>query len=78
MESPGPAGLNSIYWPADLLPSAVPRARIWTYGYNADVFNGFFQANNQNSILRHGRDFMEDIEQEIKDDVSLARTLSGA
>jgi hypothetical protein len=58
-DSSGQAGVNkTIYWPADLLPSVVRRAKIWTYGYNADAIGKLFQANNKNSILQHGNDFM--------------------
>ncbi|KAJ2987975.1 hypothetical protein NUW58_g4219 [Xylaria curta] len=62
---------ETIYWPADLLPSVVPRAKIWTYGYNADVHVGFFQANNKNSILEHGNDFMMKVERALRDELVL-------
>ncbi|KAI0437750.1 hypothetical protein F4803DRAFT_129254 [Xylaria telfairii] len=69
--SSGPVNSSkTIYWPADLLPSVVPRAKIWTYGYNADVHSGFFQANNKNSILEHGNDFMMKVERALRDQVT--------
>lgn len=61
---------KSIYWPADTLPQNVPHARIWTYGYNADVVSGFFRQNNHNSILKHANDFMVKLERTLRDDVS--------
>jgi len=61
---------KSVYWPADILPDKVPDARIWTYGYNADVISGFFGQNNQNSILKHANDFMVKLERTLRDDVS--------
>jgi len=74
--SPVPEGGNSVaeedeenentstFWPADLLPLAIPSARIWTYGYNADVI-GLFSANNKNSILQHGNDLMVKLERAL-------------
>lgn len=69
-------GNNTIYWPAELLPSAVPNAKIWVYGYNADVIGGLFQANNKNSILQHGNDFTVKVERVLRDEVgaSLAQS----
>jgi hypothetical protein len=61
---------KSVYWPADILPDKVPDARIWTYGYNADVISGFFRQNNQNSILKHANDFLVKLERTLRDDVS--------
>ncbi|KAI0516986.1 hypothetical protein F5B22DRAFT_139794 [Xylaria bambusicola] len=79
--SSGPGnGKETIYWPADLLPSVVPRAKIWTYGYNADVHVGFFQANNKNSILEHGNDFMMKVERALRDELPIifvAHSLGG-
>ena len=69
---------ETIYWPADLLPSAVPRAKIWAYGYNADVIGGLFQANNKNNILRHGNDFMMKVERALKEDDVCARAMFGS
>ncbi|KFY17491.1 hypothetical protein V492_00633, partial [Pseudogymnoascus sp. VKM F-4246] len=48
---------SDIFWPEEYLAPDLPQARIWTYGYNADVIGGLFQANNQNSVSQHGRDF---------------------
>ncbi|KAL9071165.1 MAG: hypothetical protein Q9157_005560 [Trypethelium eluteriae] len=54
-----------LFWPEELLPEDMPQARIWTYGYNADVINGLFQANNKNSVSQHGRDLAVRVEREI-------------
>ncbi|KAF2968399.1 hypothetical protein GQX73_g5137 [Xylaria multiplex] len=64
-------GSKTVYWPADLLPSAVPRARIWTYGYNADISSGFFRPNNKNSILEHGNDLMVKVERALRDELPI-------
>lgn len=47
----------------------IPEARIWSYGYNADVMGGFFQANNKNSVSQHGRDLAVRLEREIENEV---------
>ncbi|RYP18020.1 hypothetical protein DL767_009912 [Monosporascus sp. MG133] len=57
-----------VFWPRDYLTEDIPEARVWTYGYNADVVRGMFQADNQNSVSQHGQDlathFKRDIENE--------------
>lgn len=58
------------FWPAEEAPSKLPGARIWTYGYNADVLGGLFQANNKNSIRQHGNDLMVKMERKIQGNVS--------
>ncbi|KAI0184319.1 lipa and NB-ARC domain-containing protein, partial [Xylaria flabelliformis] len=70
-EYSAPVQQKTIYWPADSLPSILPRAKIWTYGYNAGVNDKLFQPNNQNSILEHGNDFMMKMERALRDKVAL-------
>ncbi|KAH0566370.1 hypothetical protein GP486_000228 [Trichoglossum hirsutum] len=55
-----------LFWPNEYLTQDIPKARIWTYGYNADVIDSFFRANNNNSVSQHGRDLAIRIEREIK------------
>lgn len=59
------------FWPQDLLTRDIPEARVWTYGYNADVIEGIFQSNNQNSISQHGQDLAVCFEREINNKVYL-------
>jgi len=47
----------------------VPGARVWTYGYNAAVVGGLFRANNKNSILQHGNDFMVKVERSLSSQI---------
>jgi hypothetical protein len=61
---------QAIHWPAQILPQEIPQARIWTYGYNADVIAGFFRQNNKNSILQHANDLMVKLERTFDDEVS--------
>ncbi|USP73041.1 hypothetical protein yc1106_00315 [Curvularia clavata] len=56
---------STIFWPEDYLVSDIPNACVWTYGYNADVIGGIFQANNKNSISQHGQDLSVRLEREI-------------
>ena len=53
-----------VFWPEELLAVDFPKAKVWTYGYKADVI-GMFQANNKNSILAHGRDLGHAIRRDI-------------
>ncbi|KAI0972316.1 hypothetical protein F4678DRAFT_57683 [Xylaria arbuscula] len=80
-DNSGPTDRNeTTYWPADLLPSEVPGAKIWAYGYNADAISTLFQANNKNSILQHGQDFMVKVERALKDElptIIVAHSLGG-
>ncbi|KAI1455276.1 hypothetical protein F4805DRAFT_468791 [Annulohypoxylon moriforme] len=62
----GPSGKHKVFWPRDYLIEDLPEANVWTYGYNADVIGGLFQANNQNSVSQHGKDLQVKIERELK------------
>ncbi|RDW63751.1 hypothetical protein BP6252_11296 [Coleophoma cylindrospora] len=64
-EQTSTAILADVFWPEEYLVPDLPHARIWTYGYNADVIGGFFQANNQNSVSQHGRDLAIKLDREI-------------
>ena len=60
---------EQVFWPRDYLVADVSQARVWTYGYNADVVSGLFQANNKNSVSGHGRDLRVRLEREIDNEV---------
>ncbi|MCJ1307313.1 hypothetical protein MMC25_000959 [Agyrium rufum] len=69
-----------LFWPKEYLTEDLPQARIWTYGYNADVIGGLFQANNKNSVSQHGQDLAVRIEREIENEepiVFVAHGLGG-
>lgn len=63
--------LNKVFWPADFLDDDLPTARVWTYGYNADVI-GMFEANNTNSVSQHGRDLSVKLERDIQNEVGVS------
>ncbi|KAI1841866.1 hypothetical protein JX266_011944 [Neoarthrinium moseri] len=56
---------EKIFWPSDYLVGDLPDARVWTYGYDADVIGGMFDANNKNSVSQHGRDLAVKLERDI-------------
>ena len=60
---------TEVFWLEEYLASDIPEARIWTYGYNADVIGGLFQSNNKNCVSQHGRDLAVRLEREIKNEV---------
>ncbi|PLB54716.1 hypothetical protein P170DRAFT_505433 [Aspergillus steynii IBT 23096] len=72
-------GATGVFWPADLLPFVVPNARIFTYGYDADVIGGIFNRASPNSILRHGNDLMVRLERVMdkKPIIFVAHNLGG-
>jgi hypothetical protein len=58
-----------VFWPEQFLVPDIPEAKVWTYGYNADVIGGLFQANNKNSISQHGRDLAVRLVRDVDRDV---------
>ena len=62
---------QQVYWPRDYLAEDTPQVPVWTYGYNADVISGLFQANNKNSASRHGRDLKIRLERKVENEVTL-------
>lgn len=60
---------QQVFWPQEYLAKDVSQARVWTYGYNADVIGGLFQANNKNSVSQHGRDLRVRLERDMDNEV---------
>lgn len=60
---------ENIFWIEDFLPQDIPNARILTYGFNANVRDGLFQANNKNSISQHSRDLKAKLERDLGNEV---------
>lgn len=61
---------NNVFWPRDYLVDDLSETEVWTYGYNADVIGGLFQANNQNSVSQHGQDLSVRLERSIENEAS--------
>ncbi|KAL8699698.1 MAG: hypothetical protein Q9201_005860 [Fulgogasparrea decipioides] len=75
---------QEVFWPKDYLAKEICEARVWTYGYNADVIGELFQANNKNNVSGHGRDLAVRLERDIENEnndqdpiVFLAHSLGG-
>ena len=51
---------NDVFWPKDLLPAIVPAARVFTFGFDADVL-GFFSSASQNTIHQHAQTLLSDL-----------------
>ena len=53
-------------WPKTFLPNVIPDARIYTWGYDADV-NGFLSSSSQNTIHQHADNLLSDLADSIQD-----------
>jgi hypothetical protein len=60
---------RTLFWPDEYLTEDIPEARVWTYGYNANVISGLFKANSQNSVWQHGRGLAVRLDREIENGV---------
>ncbi|KAK4208230.1 hypothetical protein QBC37DRAFT_379273 [Rhypophila decipiens] len=47
-----------VFWPADLLPQACPRARVLVFGYDTKITNYGAASTNKNSIYSHAKDLL--------------------
>ena len=65
---------SAVFWPRDYLLADLPQARLWTYGYNADIINGLFEASNKNTVSQHGRDLAIKFERDVGNEVVLRTT----
>jgi hypothetical protein len=45
---------DGTFWPQDLLPNDFPKARIMTFGYDADITHVFGQVST-NTLRDHGK-----------------------
>lgn len=51
-----------VFWPADLLPTELPRARVLVFGYDTVVAkHQFAGAVNKNSIFAHSKDLVNEL-----------------
>ena len=51
---------KSIFWPRDLLSKELPDARIFTFGYDADIIRALATAGS-NTIRDHGKSLAQDL-----------------
>ncbi|KAH7130806.1 Alpha/Beta hydrolase protein [Dendryphion nanum] len=59
---------NSVFWPGALLPEDIPRARIMTFGYDADVVR-FWSIASSNRLDDHGKSLAYAVLDQRDDDV---------
>ena len=69
-QEPAVSRTQQVFWPKEYLAEDIPQARVWTYGYNADVIGGLFQANDKNCVSAHGRDLAVRLERDIDNEVT--------
>lgn len=72
----GSSSSSTVFWPEEYLVPDIPQACVWTYGYDADVVGGLFQAKNKNSVSQHGRDLAAGLERDIRNKVQAMLVLS--
>lgn len=53
---------ENVFWPKDLLPADLPKTRIMTYGYDADIAH-FWSMASQNRIGEHAGNLVNAIAQ---------------
>ena len=56
--SDGRTSSSPVFWPADLLPTDCPNARILVYGYDTQITKYMTSSTNKNSTFSHGKDLV--------------------
>jgi hypothetical protein len=57
---------RGVFWPSVFLSEDISNARIFTYGYNADVVAGLFQSSNSNNIFEHTTTMVARLKRELE------------
>lgn len=60
---------TKVFWPNDFLVEDLAQARIWTYGYNADLIREMFDAHGKTSISQYGEKLVSRIALDIENEV---------
>ncbi|KAM7192104.1 hypothetical protein V8F33_008529 [Rhypophila sp. PSN 637] len=63
---------GGVFWPADLLPQACPRARVLVFGYDTKITNYGAASTNKNSIYSHAKDLLFALSRETEECVGPA------
>jgi hypothetical protein len=61
---------KKVFWPKDLLPSAIPNVRVLVYGYDSDPV-GFLGAVNRTNVYHHATDMLAALANERSDNVGI-------
>ncbi|KAK4225059.1 hypothetical protein QBC38DRAFT_445882 [Podospora fimiseda] len=70
----------AVFWPADLLPAACPKARVLVFGYDSKITQSMSRSANQNSIVSHSKDLLFELQREAVPDrrlIFVAHSLGG-
>ena len=51
---------HEVFWPSDLLPSAIPQGRVLTWGYDVDIAH-VFSKTSKASIFQHAETLLSDL-----------------
>ena len=51
---------DGVFWPQTLLPAVIPDAKIFSFGYDADV-GGLLSSTSQNTIHQHAGNLLSDL-----------------
>jgi hypothetical protein len=54
---PGGRASASTFWPRDKVPLSLPKARVWTFGYDTKL-NHPFRSANQNTVYGEGKELV--------------------
>lgn len=57
---PAQTDLGSVFRPQALLPKVIPDARIFTWGYDANI-DGFLSTASQNTVHQHATNLLSDL-----------------
>jgi hypothetical protein len=60
-QSPAPERPNTLFWPKEILPTAVPETRIYTWGYDVDI-NHVFSSASQATVFQHAMSLLSDLD----------------
>lgn len=71
-----------VYWPRDLLPDVVPRARVLTFGYDTNIRHIWNGSISENRLGDHATDFLAALEDSRRHDtrrplIFVAHSLGG-
>jgi hypothetical protein len=58
--SPASTASARCFWPRDLLPHSIDNAKIFSYGYDADI-ERFMGAAGLNTVHQHGRNLLNSL-----------------
>jgi hypothetical protein len=61
---------TDVFWPADLLPTDCPSARILTWGYDSNPSNFFSGPTNKGHVFTYAKDLLYALARERRDSVS--------